>query len=73
MATAAEIQAVIDPDGSDLEFNLVRSVNVDATYDEHYIVGGVAPYAGKARWVRTTSAQSAAQQGAAIIAAMALP
>ena len=69
---AADIQAVIDPDGSDLELNLVKSMHVDATFDEHYIVGGTAPYAGKSRWVRTNAADSAAVQGAAIIAAMAL-
>ena len=72
MATAAEIQAVIDPDGSNLELNITKSIHVDATYDEHYVVGGVAPYAGDARWVQTVAAQTAAQQGAAILAAMAL-
>jgi hypothetical protein len=72
MATPDQIQAVIDPDGSDLECNLVRTLHVDATYDEHYIVGGTPPYSGKARWVRTTASDTAAVQGAAILTAMAL-
>jgi hypothetical protein len=72
VATADQIQAVIDPDGSDLELNLVRMVPTsDPAFNDCYVVGGVPPYAGKSRWCRVTTAGNAAAQGAEIIAQMA--
>lgn len=70
MATVAAIQAVLDPAAGKHVANITHSARVNATYDEYYVVGVTPPYQGKAGWVRTTSADSAATQGAAILAAL---
>lgn len=70
MATVAEIQAVLDPASTTDVANIQQKVRVSATVDEFYVVGVTAPYAGKAGWIRTTSTDSAATQGAAILAAL---
>lgn len=69
MATPAEIQAQIDPAATGRVANITRSV-FGSTFDEHYVVGVLTPYAGRARWVRTTQANTAAQQATAILAAL---
>lgn len=66
MATPAQIQAQLDPAGTGLVANIISSLHVDATYDNHYVVG-INSYAGRSRWVRTTAAQTAAQQATAIL------
>jgi hypothetical protein len=70
MATVAEIQAVLDPASTTDVANIQQKVRVSSTVDEFYVVGVTAPYAGKAGWIRTTSTDSAATQGAAILAAL---
>jgi len=72
MATVAQIQAVLDPAAGKHVANIQMTARVSATIDEHYVVGVTAPYAGKAKWIRTTSTASAATQGAAILAALPL-
>lgn len=72
MATVAEIQAILDPASTKDVANIQNMAKVNATYDEFYVVGVTEPYAGKAGWIRTTSADSAATQGAAILAALKL-
>jgi len=69
MATPAEIQAQLDSAATGRVANITRSVN-GATLDNHYVVGVTAPYAGRARWVQTTAAQTAAQQATAILAGL---
>lgn len=70
MATVAEIQAILDPASTMDVANIQQKFKVDATYDEFYVVGVTEPYAGKAGWIRTTAADSAATQGAAILAGL---
>ena len=72
MATVGEIQAVLDPAATTDVANIQQKAAVDATTDEFYVVGVTEPYAGKAGWIRTTSTDSAATQGAAILAALKL-
>lgn len=69
MATPAQIQAQIDAAGTGNVANIERSI-IGTTIDEHYVVGQVAPYAGRSRWVQTTQAQTAAQQATAILNAL---
>lgn len=64
MATPQQIQDQIDL--TQPSTRIVRS-SFGAVTDEHYVVGGQAPYAGRSRWCPTTAAQTAAQQAAAIL------
>lgn len=66
MATPAEIQAQL---GSMNIARINQSVKIDATYDAHYVVGGIG-HAGRSKWCQTTSAQTAAQQASAITTAL---
>jgi len=70
MATPAAIQAAGDAANTLNVYTIQQSVTVDGTYDAHYVVGKVSPYSGRTMWVRTTSAQTAAQQNTAILAAL---
>ena len=70
MATPLAIQAAIDSAGTTKIANIQHSVHVDATYDEHYVVGVSPPYHGRAKWVRTTAANDAATQAAALLAGL---
>lgn len=70
MATVAAIQAAIDPGSTGNVANIQTSVKIDATYDAHYVVGIIAPYAGRSRWCTTTSANNAATQAATILSAL---
>ena len=72
MATVAQIQAVLDPASTGNIANIQNMAKVDATYDEFYVVGVTDPYSGKAGWIRKNNANSAATQGAAILAALKL-
>lgn len=66
MATPAAIQAEL---GNQMSAQIVRSIYVDETYDAHYVVGLVtAP--GRSRWCQTTTAETAANQAAEIVAAL---
>jgi len=70
MATPAAIQAQLDSATTTHVANIIRSLTIDATYDAHYVVGVVAPYAGRSRWCTTTTAETAANQAAEIIAVL---
>lgn len=72
MATPQEIQAQIDPASTTHVANITRSTTHDATYDAHYVVGITTPYAGKSKWILTTTAETAANQAAEIVAALVL-
>ena len=72
MATPAEIQAVGDAANTMHVYRIQNSAKVNATYDEHYVVGITAPYAGKAKWILTTSANTASQQNTEITSALVL-
>lgn len=72
MATPAEIQAIGDPANTMHVYKIQNSTKIDATYDAHYVVGITAPYAGKAKWCQTTSANTASQQNTEITAALVL-
>ena len=67
MATPQAIQDVADPASTLHVYRIQQSMIVDATYDEHYVVGIVAPYQGKARWIKTTKANTASQQNTEIV------
>lgn len=69
MATPQQIQDQIDLTAPSTR--IVRSWSSNGgALDDHYVVGGQAPHAGRSRWVQTTAAQTAAQQAAAILAAL---
>jgi len=70
--TVAAVQAILDPASTRNVANIHRKAAVSATIDEFYVEGVTEPYAGKAGWIRTTSNDSAATQGAAILAALKL-
>lgn len=69
MATAAECNAVLDPQGLGTRARVIRSFALAST-SLYYTVGGV-DYRGKARWCTVTTADNAATQAAAVQAAMA--
>ncbi len=64
MATPAEIQEQLDTGGNMMRARIIKSIIVDGTYDAHY-VQGLVDFAGRARWVTTTAADSAATQATA--------
>jgi hypothetical protein len=68
MATVAEIQAELDPQGTKTRIQLLKQYPAALTY-LWYATGGVDAV-GKARWVTTTIADNAATQAAAITTAM---
>jgi len=70
MATPAEIQAIFDSANTMHVAIIQNSVVVDATYDAHYVVGITAPYAGRSRWCLTTTAETATNQSAEILAVL---
>lgn len=66
MATVAQIQAQLDPDNTGRAATITHSHNLDGTFDIMYVVGHCsAP--GRSRFCKVTSAQTAAQQAAAIL------
>jgi len=71
MATPAAIQLIGDAANTLRVYKIQNSVTVDATYDAHYVVGTGDPYSGRSMWVRTTSGNTATQQDAEIVAALA--
>lgn len=70
MATPAEVQAQLDAGSTGRIANIQRSWIVDATYTDYY-VSGMHGYVGRDRWVRCTSANTAAQQATTIRAGLA--
>jgi len=74
MATVAQIQAQLDAAGTGMSANIIRSAYVSASVDEHYVIAVASTSAtpGTARWVRTTSSDSAAQQATAILAGISV-
>lgn len=69
MATVAQIQAVLDPNGYGTKTEIVKQ-NTIGTTDYFYCTGGV-DYPGKAMWCTTTNTDSASTQAAAIQTQMA--
>lgn len=69
MATVAQIQAQLDPQGLANRTNIVKQFRVSTT-DTFYCTGGV-DYPGRARWVTTTNTDTAAQQATSIRTGMA--
>lgn len=70
MASPQAIQAQGDSANTMHVYHILQSMIVNATYNEHYVVGITAPYQGKARWIRTTTAETAANQNTEIIAGL---
>lgn len=72
MATVAEIQAQLDPQGTAKRISILKqqAKSASATVDTFYCLGGVF-YAGRARWINTTNTDSAAQQATSITTGMA--
>jgi len=68
MATVAEIQAQLDPQGTNTKIVIVKKFTVSTT-DTFYCTGGVV-VPGRARWCATTNTDSAATQATAITNAM---
>ena len=75
MATAAAVEeAIRAADSIDIgtrDTIQITNTNIqDATYTNYYCVGRSSPYQGKAMWVQTTTADSAANQAATILSIM---
>lgn len=70
MATPAEIQAQLDSANTKHVAEIIQSISIDGTYDSHYVVGITDPYSGRSRWCQTTTAETAANQAAEIIAVL---
>jgi len=68
MATVAEIQAQLDPNGYKNQINIVKQLT-SGTTDFFYCTGGQRAV-GKDKWVTTTNTDSAAAQATAITNAM---
>lgn len=68
--TEATLKAELDSVGNGMTINIVRYLP-GATDTHAYVVGVCAPYAGKARWVRMTTSNSAADAAAEVVAALA--
>lgn len=66
MATAAEIQAQLDP--TELAAKILRFNNA-GTKQNIYVQGGIG-FAGRGRWVETTASDNAATQATAITSAL---
>ena len=72
MASPQSIQAIGDAANTMHVYHILQSIKVDGTYDAHYVQGIVHPYAGKAKWCQTTSAETATNQNAEIVAELVL-
>jgi hypothetical protein len=71
MATVAQIQAVLDSQGTGKKIRIIKKFTKTTT-DTFYCIAGihVGVKHGLSRWCSTTNTDSAATQGAAIITAM---
>jgi hypothetical protein len=70
MATDIAIQEIADAADSMNVYRIQQTRIVNATFNEHYVVGITAPYQGKARWILTTTANTASQQNTEIVAGL---
>lgn len=72
MATAAECNAELDPQGLGTKAKVIKSIakSPSSTKSLYYSLGG-SDYRGKAKWVEVTTADNAATQAAAVQAALA--
>lgn len=71
MATAVEIQAQLDAQGTNTKLRILKQwPKQTATTDLFYVIGGTV-YPGRARWCTTTNTDTAAQQATSITSAMA--
>jgi len=68
MASVAEIQAELDPQGFGNQIKILKQSTVSTT-DTFYCLGGQVRV-GRARYIDTTNTDSAATQAAAITAGM---
>lgn len=71
MATVAAIQAALDATGKGP--TIARGpIRASATLDEYFVFGGVGVKvpSGEGRWVQTNTADAAATQAAAMVAAL---
>lgn len=68
MADAA-LQALLDPGLTGRGIQIVRRQDPNSTVSDYYIVPAVT-FAGRARWVRVTTANTDAQKNTAIRAAL---
>lgn len=69
MASVADIQAALDPNGYGNQIRLIKQFrNAAGTTDLWYVVGNEA-VVGAAGWVNSTVAQTTAQQATAITTA----
>ena len=68
MATVAEIQAQLDPQGVSTKIRILKQFRVTTT-DTWYCTGGVVAV-GKAKWVTSTNTDTAAQQATSITSGM---
>lgn len=73
MATALEIQAELDAGATMKIINIEKQLpnGVSTTSDLFFCTGIGRPYTGHSRWCATTNTDTAANQAAEIIAAMA--
>jgi hypothetical protein len=71
MATAIEVQAELDPDGTGKLITIIKAhtIPTPGTTTLYYCIGGQG-LAGRARWCEATTADSAANQAISITNAM---
>ena len=69
MATPGAVQAELDTTGSGAR--IMQTAYDDATYTSYYVTGR-ADVPGRRRWCTCTTADSAADQATAILAALAV-
>lgn len=72
MADAA-LQALLDPSGMGTGIMITQRAGDTSTLSHYYVVPNVGPYAGRARWVTVTTADTDADKNTAIRAALAKP
>lgn len=68
--TEATLVAQLDSAATGRTIN-IQTFNPGATNTDMYVVGVVAPYAGRARWVTVASSRTAAQAASDIEGALA--
>lgn len=68
MATALEVQAELDPQGTGKLIKIIKAFTL-STNTVYYCLGGQG-LAGRARWCTATTANTAAQQATSITNAM---
>ena len=75
--TAATLQTTLDSTNTMKAFQVIKGFNQSVTYDWWYVLVGIYQTAnptlvpGRARWCRTTIANTAADQATEVITALA--